>query len=50
MTTNSRLFDQPFSAQQAVEIVDSWLRQPQVELLGTGPRHWSILSKLMPDS
>ena len=50
ITTNSRIFEHPFSARQAVEIVDSWLRQPQVELLSFGPRHWSILRQLMPVS
>lgn len=50
ITTNSRIFAAPFSAERAVLIVDSWLKQPQVDWLAAGPRHWPILRKLIPDS
>lgn len=50
ITTHQRIFAQPFSLEEAQEIVDSWLAQPQVEILTPGPRHWSILRELLTNA
>jgi len=46
VSTNSRIWDRPQSAQEAFAIVDSWLTQPGVIALQPGPRHASILRHL----
>jgi len=39
---------QPFTSSQAVGIVQEWLDQPNVRLLGPTERHWTILKDLIP--
>lgn len=38
--TNSKLPGQRFTSQEAVQIVDSWLEQPNVRLLPPDEDHW----------
>jgi uncharacterized protein len=45
--TNRRLPGSRFSIQQASEIVDRWLNQPNVRLLVAGDQHWFILRNVM---
>jgi uncharacterized protein len=47
ITTNSRLKGRRFTMQEAVQIVQSWIEQPNVRLLGPGEGHWSILSQML---
>ena len=47
MTTNRRVFDSPLGVGDALDRVESWLDQPNTELLSSTPRHWSILSELL---
>jgi toxin-antitoxin system PIN domain toxin len=48
--TNSRVFEAPLRIEDALDIVESWLGQPQVHFLVPGPRHletaFSLLRKL----
>jgi toxin-antitoxin system PIN domain toxin len=46
ITTSARIFQQPFSTEEACDIVDEWLRIPSVSLLGPTERHWSIFERL----
>jgi uncharacterized protein len=41
--TNRRLPGSRFSIEQASEVVDEWLAQPNVQLLAPGEQHWTYL-------
>lgn len=45
--TNLRLPGERFTLQEAVEIVDRWLEQPNVRLLAEGEDHWQLFRQLM---
>ena len=47
LSTNSRIFPNPKSAAQALEIVRSWLRQPDVVVVHPGERHTELLEGLV---
>ncbi|MCP4657477.1 MAG: type II toxin-antitoxin system VapC family toxin [bacterium] len=47
ITTNSRLFEKPFSIAEAAARVDEWLEQPNVVILEPGREHWTILRDLL---
>src|SRR5207249_2482237 len=49
ITTSSRVYEQPLSAVEAQERVESWLAQPVAGLLEPGERHWEILRGLIRD-
>lgn len=44
---NRRLPGERFSIQEVVEIVDGWLKQPNVQALGPGEQHWALLPQMM---
>lgn len=50
ISTNPRVFEQPFSAEEASAIAATWLAQPAVGLLEPGERHQEILRTLLIDS
>jgi toxin-antitoxin system PIN domain toxin len=43
IVTNPALPGERFSSQEAVAIVDAWLAQPNVRMLGPGEAHWLLL-------
>jgi toxin-antitoxin system PIN domain toxin len=47
ITTNPKIFRDPFSIEEAVAIVDEWLSLPTIRLLHTGEQHWTILRALL---
>lgn len=47
ITTNSKLPLGPRSVEQAVQIVDSWLDQPNVGVLGPSDDHWVLLRRML---
>ncbi len=47
LMTNRRLPGSRFSMDQACEIVDSWLGQPNVKLLAPGEKHWIYLRRAL---
>lgn len=49
ISTGARVFDRPFSTQEASAAVSSWLAQPVAGVLEPGERHWEILQRLMID-
>jgi uncharacterized protein len=49
IVTNPRLSGRRFTAVEVVEIVDEWVNQPNVRLLGPGEQHWSLLRQMMID-
>jgi hypothetical protein len=46
IATNPRVFDQPLTIDEAVDIVGSWFEQPTVGVLEPGERHWELLQRL----
>lgn len=47
ITTHQRIFDRPFSMDQARDFVASWLERPQVHALEAGAGFFAILSTLL---
>jgi len=50
LTTNPRVVQSPVSIDQALTVVDGWLKQPYVMPLNPGERHWAILNRLLLSS
>jgi toxin-antitoxin system PIN domain toxin len=46
IATNSRIWSNALSSQQAFAIVEEWMAQPGVVLLQPGPRHVEILKRI----
>ena len=49
IVTHPRIPGQKFSIEDAVQVVDQWLEQPNVRLLAPGEQHWSLLRQLLVD-
>ena len=49
ISTNRKIFENPFTISEATSIVQKWLEHPTVDLLHPSERHWTILSKLLKD-
>jgi len=47
IVTNPRLTGRRFTPEEAVQIVDQWIGQPNVRLLAPGDDHWQILRELI---
>lgn len=45
--TNRRLPGSRLSLKQASQIVDSWLKQPNVHVLAPGDQHWAVLRRML---
>ena len=50
ITTQSSLFEKPYTIADAASIVESWMEQPAVAVLEQGDRYWSIFRRLLRDS
>ncbi len=48
--TSLRVFDQPYTVEEAVAIVSSWLQRPAVVVLDPGQGHWAILEGLCKEA
>ncbi|MGH9377666.1 MAG: TA system VapC family ribonuclease toxin [Terriglobia bacterium] len=49
VTTNSGAVDHPWSLDESLAIVSSWLERPAVTILAPGERHFEILRKLISE-
>ena len=47
ITTDPRLPGQHFPAEEAAQIVDSWLQQPVVRVLIPADDHWQLFRKMV---
>jgi toxin-antitoxin system PIN domain toxin len=47
ISTSPKIFQDPFSIEDAIKAVDYWLSQPAATLLTTGEDHWPILRDLL---
>ena len=50
LTTNPRVFEQPLSPGEALDIIDGWLGRPTVTVIGPGERHARLLRELLASS
>ncbi|GJL62639.1 MAG: ribonuclease VapC37 [Nitrospirales bacterium] len=49
ISTNPRVFEFPFSIQEAEGIVTTWLEHPLIGILEPGDQHWMILQTCMKE-
>lgn len=49
VTTNTRLPGDRLTLLEAAEVIDSWLKQPNVMALAPGEAHWGILRRVAID-
>jgi uncharacterized protein len=49
LSTSPAVFEHPLSADQALDIVDGWLAQPCVTVIGPTDRHASLLRELLTE-
>lgn len=47
LSTNSRIFANSLSMEQAVNVVQQWTELKQVRLLVPGDRHWSLFRQML---
>jgi len=47
LLTNPRIYQQPYSAEDVVAIVDSWLQQPHVKIIHPSDQHFTKLAGLL---
>jgi uncharacterized protein len=47
LSTNPRVFEQPLSGDEAFDLVDSWLEQPNVTIVHPTDRHSRLLRELL---
>lgn len=47
LTTRANVLPKPLEVEQALGIVDSWLRLPVVRIIEPGPRHLELLRQLL---
>lgn len=47
VATNPRILPRPLTAEQALDVVDSWMQRPNVTTLAPGDQHWTILRELL---
>jgi uncharacterized protein len=45
--TNRRLSGMRVTLEQAVQVVDAWLQQPNVQILVPADQHWSVLKQMI---
>ncbi len=47
VTTRPAILEKPLQTETALEIVDSWIRQPDALIVHPGRRHWEIFRNLI---
>jgi uncharacterized protein len=47
LTTNPRVFDTPLTGEEALDLVDSWLEQPNTTVIHPTDRHSRLLRELL---
>ncbi len=47
ITTDRRILAEPFTVEEATEIVTGWLELPMVEVVSPTSRHWVVLEQLL---
>jgi toxin-antitoxin system PIN domain toxin len=50
LTTNPRVFEAPLTVEEALDLVDAWLAQPNVTVVHPTDRHSQLLRELLAQS
>jgi toxin-antitoxin system PIN domain toxin len=50
ISTSGRVFSSPITMEQAIQAVDGWLAQPNVQLLAPAETHWENLKSMLAAS
>ena len=50
LTTNPRVFEQPLSPEEALDVIEAWLGRPTVTVIGPGERHVRLVRELLASS
>ncbi|MFQ5543625.1 MAG: type II toxin-antitoxin system VapC family toxin [Nitrospiria bacterium] len=50
ISTNTRILERPFSLNEAIDHVGSWLDRPMVQIVMPDNRHWEVLNQLLLSS
>ena len=50
VATSARVFPNPLTAEQALEVLDAWWQHPNVVVARESDDHWSILRSLLDES
>ena len=50
LATSRRVFNQPYELREAMQLVDSWLHQPNATIVLPTNRHWQVLRSLLEGS
>lgn len=45
IVTNGRIYERPMRMEEALEVVNSWMEQPNVRAVGPGPQHWKLVQE-----
>ena len=47
ITTNGRIMPNPLDSDEALELVDDWLKQPAVFVVSPTDRHWDVFRQII---
>lgn len=47
ITTNRKIVSRPWTASEALDVVDSWLQFSHVQMIEPTPRHWKVFGELL---
>jgi len=47
ISTNPRIFPAPLAAEEAIGVIDDWLRLPHVEPVEPTSRHWDVFEEIV---
>ena len=50
LTTSTRALPEPYTIEEAIEIVNRWMRVPATRIIEPGPRYWNILRLVLAQS
>jgi toxin-antitoxin system PIN domain toxin len=50
IATHPRIWSEPYTLEEAIEVVAGWIVRPNVAVVGPTEQTWAILSKLLPKS
>ena len=50
LSTSAKVFSTPLTVEQAIEVVDGWLSQPNVQMIAPSESHWENLKAMLRSS
>ncbi len=50
ITTHPKILSEPYTLEEAMDVVAGWIARPNVAVVGPTEQHWSVLRKLLPKS